>query len=211
MKWFNVVFGCWLLCACTAHDSRYRDTAMLEKPPELNANSTDEVKLKDTSSVKQDLDGTGLGELIYLKSTNPPVIIIKQSFDVAWQTLGNALLADKLEITDKEHDTGRYFVSYDPDRISAEDSNFFNKTLSYFDDNNNEERYVLTVKDQGLETEVTAANNMEPKQSSKKDENYKLTNPPPDGAENLLLSIYKTMSERSKHLHHKGNPYHHKD
>ncbi len=209
MKKLKVILFCFLLDACTAHDSRYRDTAMLEKPPELNANN--EIKIIDTSSVKQDIEGTGLGNLVYLKSNNPPLLIIKQPFDVAWQTLGNALRADKLEITDKEHDTGRYFVTYDPDKISADDSSFLNKTLSYFDDNNNEERYVLTVKDNGLETEVTAANNSEPKQSSKNDENDKLTTQPSDGAQKLLLSIFKTMSERSKYSLNKAGLYNHKD
>ncbi len=198
------------LSACTAQDSRYKDTAMLERPPVINAVKVDEVKIKDTSLVKAEIDGTGLGTLVILKTTTPPVMVIKQPYDVAWQTLGNALKADNLEITDREHDKGKYFVSYDPDRIPEEDSSFINRTLSYFDDNSNEERYILTVKEQGTETEVTVANNTEPKQSSKKDEEGKVTAQPPGGADRLLESIYKTMSE-TKHLRRKGNPYDHRD
>ena len=92
------------LSACTAQDSRYKDTAMLERPPVINAVKVDEVKIKDTSLVKAEIDGTGLGTLVILKTTTPPVMVIKQPYDVAWQTLGNALKADNLEITDREHD-----------------------------------------------------------------------------------------------------------
>jgi len=157
------------LSACTAQDGRYKDTAMLERPPVINSVKVDDVKIKDTSLVKAEIDGTGLGSLVTLKTTIPPVLLIKQPYDVAWQTLGNALKADNLEVTDREHDKGQYFVSYDPDRIPEEDSSFINRTLSYFDDNSNEERYILTVREQGSDTEVTVANNTEPKQSSKKD------------------------------------------
>ncbi len=194
-----------LLSSCTAHDSRYRDTAMLEKPPEIGAIQVPEAKLKDTSIVKHNIAGTDLGSKVYIKSTSPAVLRIKQPFDVAWQTLGNALIVDHLEITDREHDKGRYFVSYYPDKVPEEDSNFVDKTLSFFGDKLTEERYVITVTEQGDETEVLVANNTEPKQSSKSEEQYKLTTPPADGAEKLLNSIYKTMSERPKILDKKGS------
>jgi len=41
-------------------------------------------------------------------------------------------------------------------------------------------------------------------------EQGKVTAQPPGGADRLLESIYKTMSE-TKHLRRKGNPYDHGD
>ena len=39
--------------------------------------------------------------------------MIKQPFDDAWNTLGLALKQSEIEITDREHDKGLYYVSYD--------------------------------------------------------------------------------------------------
>lgn len=207
MRRFKLFLLLPLLNACTATDSRYRDTQMLERPPQISVSKPVEEKLKDTSAVKHNIDGTDLGSTVSIKSTTPPVLVIKQPFDVAWQTLGNALKADNLEVTDREHDKGRYFVTYDPDKVPEDESGFLDKTLSYINNKHIEERYVLTVTDQGEETEVLVANNTEPKQSSDSEEQYKLTTPPADGAEKLLNSIYKTMSERPKKLDKKGHAH----
>jgi NlpB/DapX lipoprotein len=196
-----------LVTACTGTDPRYRDTQMLERPPQLAVTKPVEEIVKDSSAVKHNIEGTELGSTVSIKSTTPPVLIIKQPFNVAWQTLGNALRADNVEVTDREHDKGRYFVTFDPNKTPEDESGFLDKTLSYLNDAHVEERYVLTVTDKGQETEVLVANNTEPKQSSNSEEQYKLTTPPADGAEKLLNSIYKTMSERPKKLDKKGHAH----
>ena len=186
-------------CSTTSEDKRYRDTSALERPPELKVNkkagATENID-NSTARIKQ--EGTGLGSSVYLTSTTPPLLMIKETYDLAWETLGQGLKQSHIQITDREHDKGRYFVTYNPDkRNDDEDSGFLDKTLNYFGEKHNDERYILTVTEKDSETQVTAAINTEPKQSSIPDTKNTVL-PPVDGAEKLLALIYKTMSEPSK-------------
>ncbi len=187
-------------CSTPSEDKRYRDTSALERPPEIKVNkkahSTEDID-NSTARIKQ--EGTGLGSNVYLTSTTPPLMIIKETYDLAWETLGQGLRQSHLQITDREHDKGRYFVTYNPDkRGDEEESGFLDKTLNYFNEKHNDERYILTVTDKGSETQVSVAINTEPKQSSAPDTKNSSLLPPADGAEKLLALIYKTMSEPSK-------------
>ena len=187
-------------CSTTSEDKRYRDTSALERPPELKINKkpggTDDID-NSTATIKH--EGTGLGSNVYLTSTTPALLMIKETYDLAWETLGQGLKQSHLQITDREHDKGLYFVTYNPDRQNdEEESGFLDKTLNYFGEKHNDERYILTVTEKGSETQVSVAINTEPKLSSKPDTKNSSTLPPADGAEKLLALIYKTMSEPSK-------------
>ena len=73
-----------MLSACSSKDSRYKDTAMLERPPILaNRQSTSEVPLVDNSSIPKKRHDVGLGSDVYLTTTTPVQIVIKQPFDDA--------------------------------------------------------------------------------------------------------------------------------
>ena len=103
------------LVSCgTSVDSRYRDTAMLEHPPELVApKKAGEPDVIDNSSIPKKRYEKGLGPDVYLTTATPPQLKIKQPFDDAWNTLGLALKQSEIEVTDREHDKGLYYVSYD--------------------------------------------------------------------------------------------------
>ena len=107
------------LVSCgTSEDSRYRDTAMLERPPALAVSKqAGEPRITDNSTIPKKRDETGLGSDVYMTTTTPPQLIIKQPFDDAWNTLGLALKQSEIEITDREHDKGLYYVTYDPEQL----------------------------------------------------------------------------------------------
>lgn len=175
------------LVSCgTAEDSRYRDTDILERPPALAVNKQKgELRVTDDSTIPKKREEPGLGSDVYMTTTTPPQLRIKQSFDDAWNTLGLALKQSEIEITDREHDKGLYYVTYDPE------SSFFSKKQ-------NEAIYVLTVEKDGTETKITAALGNTNEQSSAGSRDFVKDNSvarSTDGAEKLLQSLYETIHD----------------
>ena len=182
-----------LISCGTSEDSRYRDTAILERPPELPVTKhAGELRINDNSTIPKKRDETGLGAAISMTTTKPSQLIIKQPFDDAWSTLGLALKQSDIEITDREHDKGLYYVSYD-------------SSGSFFSKKQNEAIYVLTLESDGEETKVTAAlgNAAEQASSGSRGEHSSPSNDnsadeSTDGAEKLLQSLYETIRDDLK-------------
>ncbi len=157
----------------------------------------------DNSKVRKKPDHTGLGDAVYIMeqevdkkstediwATQPSQLMIKQPYDVAWNTLALALKQSNIEITDHEHNKGLYYVSYDPDP-----SLFSPK-------NSNNAVYVLTVKREGAETKVKAALGNAAEQSSVGNHGKSRTpvkdnsaSHPASGAEDLLQLLYRTIRD----------------
>jgi len=182
------------LVSCgTSEDSRYRDTAMLERPPALAVSKqAGEPRITDNSAIPKKRNETGLGSDVYLTTTSPPQLRIKQPFDDAWNTLGLALKQSNIEITDREHDKGLYYVSYD-------------SSGSFFSKKQNEAIYLLTVENDDAETKITATlgNAAEQTNSGRRGEHRGSSNDNSDaqsthGAEKLLQSLYETIRDDLK-------------
>jgi uncharacterized lipoprotein len=182
------------LVSCgTSEDSRYRDTTMLERPPALSVNKqAGGARLTDNSTIPKKRYETGLGSDVYMTTTTPSQLRIKQPFDDAWNTLGLALKQSEIEITDREHDKGLYYVSYDP-------------SGSFFSKKQNEAIYLLIVESDGAETKITVTlgNASEQTSSSSRGEHRGANNDnsaaqPTDGAEKLLQSLYETIRDDLK-------------
>ncbi len=157
----------------------------------------------DNSKVRKKPDHTGLGDAVYIMeqevdkkstediwATQPSQLMIKQPYDVAWNTLALALKQSNIEITDHEHNKGLYYVSYDPDP-----SLFSPK-------NSNNAVYVLTVKREGAETKVKAALGNAAEQGSVGNHGKSRTpvkdnsaSHPASGAEDLLQLLYRTIRD----------------
>ena len=182
------------LVSCgTSEDSRYRDTSMLERPPALGVlKQGTEPLMTDNSTIPKKKDETGLGAEVYMTTTTPSQLRIKQPFDDAWNTLDLALKQSEIEITDREHDKGLYYVTYDPEK-------------SFFSNKHNEAIYVLTVENDGAETKITATLGNANEQSSAGSRGEHRSPPkdnsatqPTDGAEKLLQSLYETIRDDLK-------------
>jgi hypothetical protein len=178
------------LAACgTSGDSRYRDTAMLERPPAIAVHNQKGQDLEiDNSAIPKKRDEPGLGADVYMSDAAPLQLRIKQPFDNAWNTLGLALKQSDIKITDRERDKGLYYVVYRPDN-------------SFFSNKYNEAIYLLLVEKDGAETKITAALGSAAEQSSSRNRglvNDNSQDQPADGAEKLLQSLYETIRDDLK-------------
>ena len=186
-----------LLVACgTTETSPYRDTSHLELPPGLQGSKekpkpqseSDDSAIPDKSKAK-----TGLGDAVYLTTSKPPLLKIKQPFDIAWNTLDAALKQGDIEITDRELDKGLYYVTYDADSHTSENEDLADQLTSVLTNNYSKASYVLTVTAEGEETQISAALADKPDQGddSEKPDNGDKT----DGADRLLQFIFETMRD----------------
>jgi len=130
-----------------------------------------------------------LGDDVYLTETTPEKLKIKQPIDDAWYTLDLALKQSEIKINDHERDKGFYYVSYNS-------SSFFSFSGKHSDEQNGA-TYLLTVKEDGAETEVTAtiANATEQQTNADKNGAQRAT---VEGAEDLLRQLYKTLRDDLK-------------
>lgn len=177
-----------LISCGTAVDSRYRNTEMLERPPTVVVDrKAGESLYVDDSVIPRKKYKSGLGDDVYMTESTPEKLKIKQPIDDAWYTLDLALKQSQIKITDHERDKGFYYVSYKP-------SSFFENIGGLLEKEHDEQDgaiYLLTVKEDGAETEVTAAiANASEQSSSGKNGAQRAT---AEGAEDLLQQVYKTL------------------
>lgn len=183
----NLLLTVFLVSCGTTEESRYRDTEALERPPTVVSSSpTREQRVIDNSSIPKKKNRTGLGSGVY--QSTPTQLTIKQPFDDAWNTLSRALKQSGIKITDHERDKGLYYVTQD----TADRTSFFAKATAFLSDDPT--IYLLTVKDSGEETTVTAAIANATEQSSAANEGA----PPPsaEGAEDLMQVLFKTLRDK---------------
>ena len=202
------------LVSCgTATDTRYRDTAMLERPPKLAVThqAGEQSLTTDDTRPQKKPGGEDEEATVYMTTTTPPLLIIKQAYNLAWDTLGHALKQDTLKVTERNQDKGLYFVSYDREAQAEKESGFFGKALSLLQDKFKEEHYILTVTAKDEETQISATIDPAPKQSEGSENKDDAPVPPEDGPEKLLLSIYKTMSDKPQDKEDKKSRHRHKD
>lgn len=178
-----------VLVSCgTAEDSRYRDTALLERPPTLVIQKPSGKPYEaDESSIPKKQE-PGLGEHVYMTTSTPPQLKIKQPFDQAWNSLNQALKLNDIKITDQERNKGHLYVAYDS-------SGFFEKAASFLKEGHKGPTYLLLVEESGAETTVSAtmANTAEQSSSSGNQDGY--YDKPADASDELLETLYKTIRD----------------
>jgi hypothetical protein len=220
---FDYLFPCLLLAACASDDPRYRDTTALEKPPTLaverqavadQPESAAADKLPEDAAPAADEDQgeaepktkKGLGEQVISLSDSPPLVLtIRQSFDVAWNSLKQGLIQSGIEVTDLEHDKGKFYVSYDADSYVSQHGSLIEKSVGLFTNDYVKQTYELTVSAEDSVTKVTAASISskagESLQRADHDDEEGVvespddTDKPSDGADKLLRSVYLTLKD----------------
>ena len=174
-------------------ESRYRDTAMLERPPTLPVThqsadqSAQEYHKLGQAKIQQEHEEPS----VYMKSTMPALLMIRQPFELGWDTLGHALKQDYLRVTYRQQAKGLYFITYSPQVLEEKGNGFFDKALSVFKEDLQEEYYVLTVTEQHLETQANISVNQQKTTTDG-------SSPSAEDADKLLLLIYKSMNDKPK-------------
>jgi hypothetical protein len=185
-----------VLTACgTMENRQYTDNDFLERPPTLASQPTPsgstEPAPSDEAPKKAD---KGLGADVSINSESPLQLSVKRSFDIAWHDLELILKQKEIEIKDREHDKGQYYVIFDADDYQSEDSGFLDKSTSFFKNDYKPVVYILTVEEDGSDARISAAVANEAEQTNHgllSDKDSNLT----DGADKLLLSLYKSLRD----------------
>jgi NlpB/DapX lipoprotein len=176
------------LVSCASEDSRYRDTTILERPPTLVIEKSSSALYEaDESSIPKKQE-PGLGEAIYLTSTTPQQLKIKQPFDKAWDVLIQGVKLNEIKITDQERNKGHLYVSYDS-------SGFFDKVTSFMKDERKGPIYLLTIEDSGDESTVTATLTNPTEQTTDAGAKDGYYEKPADDTEALIETLYKTIHD----------------
>ena len=215
-SWF---FVCALLTACAGEDSRYHDTSALERPPTLAIEKRDvpfdeagnsetpgapeTIQSDESQDSEDESPKRGLGDRVSITESHPPEIRIRQSFDIAWNTLNQALTQRGIEIVDREHDRGRYYVRYDADAYVSDHGSLLDKSFGLFSDEYDEQPYILIFSAEDSETKISAVpfkdaekRKRMDRDDASSDEPEDITpDKPNDGAEKLLRSIYLTLHD----------------
>ena len=175
-----------------SEDSRYRSTAMLERPPVLpSSKQPGEQRVIDTSIIPKKREQSGLGADVYMVEARPMQLVIKKPFDYSWHALGLALKQNQIKIIDHEQDKGLYYVSY-------REKNLLENAVSLFKkDQENESRdanTVLKLKQEGEETKISIvpANPNEPVSNGFDEEDSS------SDSEGLLWGLYETLRNNLK-------------
>jgi uncharacterized lipoprotein len=194
------------LVSCgTPKESRYRDTAMLERPPTLPVahQLAEQSALEDRKLGQAKMQQEHEEPSVYMNSTTPALLMIKQPLELGWDTLGHALKQDYLKVTDRQQEKGLYFISYNPEILAEKDNGFFDKAIAVLKKVRQEEYYVLTVTEQHLETQVSISVNQQKITADGYGSSSADGSPPSHGsspsdedADKLLLLIYKSMSDK---------------
>ncbi|SJM93300.1 outer membrane protein assembly factor BamC [Crenothrix polyspora] len=178
------------LVACGSVNDRYADNDMLERPPEMLPSTSEPEPVAQEEVRKKAVKG--LGDDINVNNGGSVQLKLKRSFDIAWHDLELILKHKEIEIKDREHDKGQYYVIFDADDYQAEDSGFFDKSKAFFNNDYKPVVYIVTVEADGdSEARISAALANDTEQTTSNDKDDHLT----DGADKLSLYLYKSLRD----------------
>lgn len=144
---FTLIILSSALVACSSGSSRYRDTAMFEKPPTLALQKTpSNVVVDDSVEPKKQLGG--LDEKVELLDDSPKKISLKQPVMEAWRTVAAALRQSDIKLTDYDKNKHLFYVSY-------KSQGGLNGLISLLDKDATEIIYLLTLEPKDGETLIT--------------------------------------------------------
>ena len=177
------------LAACgSVENSRYRDTAMLEKPPILALQKNTIVD--DSVEPKKQIGG--LDEKIVLLDESPKKLLLKLPIMEGWRTLGTALRQSDMKVTDYDKAKHLYYVSYKSQGMLNGLVGFLNKEAS-------EVIYLLTLEPKDGETQISAtlASNHEQRESANNNPDGVYENPAED-SDGLIEHLYHVLRDDVK-------------
>lgn len=149
---FPVMLG---LSGCADSTKKYRDISELEQPPQLEIVTSDsgitavapDSKSQAEAEVRRAKTkaaiAKGLAEAVKMEDDSH--LIIDRPFEIAWLLVAKGLRISNMEVSDRNHEKGQYYVIFDPDMADLKNGEkpSFMDTL-FVDDENPKARYLLT-------------------------------------------------------------------
>lgn len=168
-----------LIVGCADTSDRYRDTQMLELPPELPIEHTHSQTAIAENDLKPRTSALS-GLLSFEDHETTPKLALKTRPDRAWEIVSTALKLSELEVLDKNRELNRFQVRFDADHTDGSEGN----VLDIFLNNDYEDsEYVITLKEEILGVMVNA-------ELSKADEFAE------DGSAVLIRLLHKIIDEK---------------
>jgi hypothetical protein len=181
------------LVACgSVENSRYRDTAILEKPPILALQKTPQNAVIDDSIEPKKTLG-GLDEkVILLDEKKPPKLLLKLPVMDAWRMLGTALRQSDIKVTDYDKNKHLYYVSY-------KSQGGLSSLMSFIDKDMTEVIYLLNLESKDAETVISAslAGNHEQLKSANSNPDGVYENPAED-SDGLIDHLFHVLRDDVK-------------
>lgn len=186
------VLACGLLTACgSSENSRYRDTAMLEKPPTLALQKISANSVVDDSVEPKKQIG-GLDDKVELIDSSPKKVLLKQPVMEAWRTIATALRQSDMKLTDYDKNKHQFYVSY-----KAQSG--LNGLMGFINKDANEVIYLLTLepKENG-ETLIHATLASNHEQQSNNDNKDGIYDSPDEDSDGLIEHFFHVLHDDVK-------------
>lgn len=180
-----------LLPACgTTSDSRYKDNASLESPPEVPLDKQ-AAEQRAANELEKPIrrHRKGLSSDVYKIEGSTAELGIKRGYDESWSLLGQAILLKDLKVADQDRSKGTYYVVYDGGSIFGGYSPFSDDAKS---------TYLLRVESQGDETKVIVSFANKEEQTDSVKINNGDPDKPEDLSERLSDLLYGTLHDDVK-------------
>ena len=184
-------YSAFLLISCSAtNDSRYKNNATLERPPEIpiDKQGTEQRAVNEPEPPKRRYR-KGLNSDIYRVEGSNNEMSIKRDYDESWILVGQAILLRDLKIADQDRSKGNYYVVYDGGSLFGGYSPFSDDSKS---------TYLLRVESQNEETKVTVTYANKEEQSDSGSLKDGVAETSDDLSERLLELIYNTLHDDVK-------------
>jgi hypothetical protein len=175
-----------LIIACGGH--QYQNNASLEQPPTLKIEQS-----INSPAVTETNINTGLNDAVTLMGTNR--LHLKQSYEQAWSILATALEFNGIEISDRNQETGEYFINYDPDNTRGKNTGLLDDVSFFlFKDDYAKAAYKITLTQVSQAVEIRAEKLAAIEMDLLDDgEDIIFDDNVDDGRDKLIRYLYKTL------------------
>ncbi len=187
VKLILVNISCLYVSACST-PRQYQDNSNLEQPPQLAVNKTNYALDNSVVSIIK-----GLGDKVSLSEN---ILLLKQPFNSAWDTLEQALKLNNMLITDRNREQGRYYIQYDPDEVADKAEGFLARASFFiFQDEYERLPYVLQMvkSSEGVKIKVTGVDSDESFDLLDDGEDLTYDTSKNRASEILLRNLYRTL------------------
>ena len=173
-----------LIIACGGH----QNNTSLDHPPTLKIEQS-----INSPAVTESHINTGLNDAVVLIGTNH--LHLKQSYQQAWRILATALEFNGIEISDRNQETGEYFIHYDPDNTRNKNRGLFDNLNFLFKNDYVKAPYKISITQVSQAIKITAEKLTDTLPIDLLDDSEEITfnDKVNDGADKLIRHLYGTL------------------